>query len=649
MSGKIHAWLFLAAIPLFGADSPAARAARLAGAMPVTFELNQGQAAPDVRYVSRSGGMLTLYRADQIEMRFGPRRSEIVQMRFAGGATAPRIAGEARIGGRTSLLAGSDPAAWVKDIVNYSRLRYREVYPGIDLLLYGSGGEIEYDWIVAPGADAGRIRISFRGARRVRLDKNGDLLVPGGSGHAIRHKRPVIYQEDRQHRKRVAGEYALFSGREVGFSLGDYDTSRTLIIDPHLIYATSFGGFPLPGYVPGTVNGGGAKGMAIAVGAGGSAYVAGAASEADWLTGSGSTAPPQGAGGGFVCKFTPDGSSFEYALYLAGSELRAITVDSAGNAYVTGLGNSAFPQVGPLQPARNYQGVVVAKVNPKGNGLVWSFILGGGGLPIDVRGFAETFHWTPAGRETTAGQGIALDAEGNVYVAGSTVEPIFTTPEAFQRTRPATACPQKPYCAEGFVTKIDRDATRVMYSTFLGGSDWDFITGLAVDPQGYAYVTGFTSSSDFPVTPGALQPAPPKPVTSDSILLENAFVSKLMPDGTGLVYSSYLGGSSRDRAYGIALDSQGRAYVTGITESLNFPKLRSGFMDERPACNHLRSRSVDTAGNVDCRSCALTPATRRPLCPPGRGGDTAIVRERRRRSAPDKFPDPLVVGNPPKP
>jgi hypothetical protein len=313
-----------------------------------------------------------------------------------------------------------------------------------------------------------------------------------------------------------------------------YDASRPLVIDPVLSYSTYLGGSDDD------------SGNGIAVDADGNAYVVGDTMSVDFPTAN----PLQPGFGGsnqnaFVAKLSADGSALVYATYLGGSgreEGHGIAADAEGNAYVAGETASAdFPTAKPLQPAlMGRSNAFVAKLSADGSALVYATYLGGSG--------------------TDEGDGIAVDADGNAYVAGMTSSLNFpTTPAAFQTLHGSGP-------RNGFVTKLTADGSALVYATYLGGSGRDEADAIAVDADGNAYVAGETSSLDFPTTPGAFQ-------TTYSGGMSKAFVTKLNADGSGLIYSTYLGGSGEEEINGpgLAVDAAGNAYLTGITNSTDFP------------------------------------------------------------------------------
>ena len=526
------------------------------GALPLSFELNQGQTNDRVKFLARAAGYLLFLTPTEAvmaldnptghrrgkenrEVRTGTDQSEprpprrIVRMKLEGANPEPRIEGLDQSPSTSNYFAGADPALWRTNIPTYARVRYGEIYPGIDMVYYGEQRRLEHDFVVAPGADPNAIQIGFKGIENFEIDPMGDLLLRTSQGD-IRQSKPVAYQELNGTREEVFASYVPQGVGRLGFQVGAYDPTRPLIIDPVMIYSTYLGGSGFD------------QGYAIAVDTLGNAYVTGQTAAADFPTTAGAFQTNYGGGDAFITKLNPTGTALVYSTYLNGASGNGIAVDSAGNAYVTGeAGTLNFPTTpGAFQTSPMGYDAFVTKLNPAGTALVYSARFGGN---------LDDF-----------GRGIALDAAGNAYITGWTVcrstGCTFPTVNAFQ-----------PNYAGGnndaFVTKINSQGSALVYSTYLGGGkiingteDWG--EGIAVDSAGSAYVTGYTYSPDFPVTPGAYD-------TSRAGL--DAFVTKFTPDGASLVYSTFLGGAGREQGQGIAVDASGNAYVTGLTESFDSP------------------------------------------------------------------------------
>jgi uncharacterized protein (TIGR03437 family) len=494
--------------------------------LPLRFE---SQADPKHPFVARNGPSSVWLGPQGAVLRARGAQPIRIDLEHANRAAAAEPLDELAM--RSNYFIGSDPAAWRRDVRNYGKVLFREVWPGIDLVWYGNGGELEFDLVVSPGADARAIELRVTSSDRIRLDDTGDLLLGGG----VRQHKPRIYQDTAAGQRSIAGRYVLAAGNRVRFQLAKYDRSLPLVIDPVLAYSTLFGGV-LDEAVYG-----------IAVDAVGNAYITGYTDSPDLpATTDGTKFMGSAAPDLYVAKVKADGSGVVYCSYIGGrddDEAEAIAIDAAGNAYITGYTFSTdFPTTaGVVQKA--YGGgngdAFVLKLGPAGNTLVYSTFLGG---------VAED-----------EGRSIAVDATGNAYVAGITNSSLFPTAGSPYQAR------YRGGAFDGFVAKLNPAGTALVYSTFLGSSGDDEPMGLAIDSTGSAYITGSTDGADFPTTKGAVLPNPPNPNGM-------AFVTKLNPGGTSLVYSTFLGGNVVDSSAAIAVDSAGSAYVVGSTGSNAFPR-----------------------------------------------------------------------------
>ncbi len=549
-------------------EATRARITEAFGQLPLSFEANKGQTDEKVKFLSRGNGytlfltsteaVLSLSRPEGTgdkslatdkgdRKKKGERsRRDVLRMRLVGARSTPLVQGAEELSFKSNYFIGNDPKKWRTDVRQYAKVKYTGVYPGIDLLYYGNQQKLEYDFIVAPGASPSKIRFAFKGAEEISIDKEGDLILRTGGGE-VRQRKPFIYQEVANGRREIEGRYVKRGRQAVGFEVGDYDTTKSLVIDPVLVYSTYLGGATaLTGATANDV------GLGIAVDAEGNAYVTGITQSSDFPTTPGAfdvtftTLFPDA----FVTKLDSTGSTLLFSTYLGGGsnfdEGRDIAVDAAGNAYVRGR---TFSHDFPTTPGAfdvSYSGTVdafVTKLDSTGSILLYSTYLGG-------RGGEEGF-------------GIAIDAAGNAYVSGDTESSDFpTTPGAFDVTYNGFH--------DVFVTKLDSTGSTLLYSTYLGGGDHsDESEGIAVDAAGNAYVTGITRSSNFPTTPGAFD------VTFNGF--DDAFVTKLDSTGSTLLYSTYLGGSGSEQGEDIAVDAAGNAYVTGRTVSSDFPTTPGAF------------------------------------------------------------------------
>ncbi|UCE62925.1 MAG: SBBP repeat-containing protein, partial [Nitrospirota bacterium] len=531
--------------------------------VPLHFEKNQGQANPTVNFLARGKGyalfltpgeaVLSLQQsrtfdestygpasvgegaetgADvyQPEKAFTENPFAVVRMALVGAKGQAKMVGQDRLPGRSHYFIGNDPSQWRTNIPQYAKVVAEQVYPGIDLVYYGDQRQLKYDFHVAPGADPKIITLAFEGMDKLEILDKGELVLHTPAGSVFHHK-PLIYQELDGVKQTVQGDYIFKGVSEVGFRLDSYDVSKPLIIDPVLSYSTYLGGS------------GDDKGAGIAVDATGNAYLTGQTTSVNFPTANAYQSSSSGVEV-FVTKVNAAGSALIYSTYLGGSstdEGFAIAVDAAGSAYVTGHTDSNnFPTVNPVQASLGGGALggdaFVTKLNAAGSALDYSTYLGGS--------LFDT------------GNGIAVDAAGNAYVAGQTHSTDFPTTGGAAQTLSGGD-------SDAFITKLNATGSALDYSTYLGGLDREEGNGIAVDGDGNAYVTGSTASSNFPITGTPLQGA----IGGGS----DAFVTKLDPIGSALVYSTYLGGLEEEVGHGIAVDGTGNAYVTGSTASSNFP------------------------------------------------------------------------------
>ena len=563
--------------------------------LPLRFEENIGQVkgpdGRDVRYVSR-GSAYSLFLTSKeavLVMRqhakdaAGNTSPAVVRMQLTGANQVPALSGQDELPGKSNYLIGKSPSEWRTGVSNYGRVAEKGVYPGIDLVYHGNQGQLEYDFDVAPQADPKNIRIAFEGGDGLRLDASGNLVVKIADSEIL-FRQPVAFQTlGNGAERRVPVHYRLHGKNQVTFSLASYDRHQPLVIDPILSYSTYLGGSSIDS----------AKGIAIAPD--GTAFIAGGTFSADFPT----AHPLQPNVGGphdfpqdaFVTKLSADGSTILYSTYLGGTKedtANGIAVDAAGEAFVVGTTLSPdFPVTpgalntlcggdGECGASWNTQGFIVSnafvsKLNTAGSGLVYSTYLG---EYENVQGFA-----------------IAVDGDLNAYVTGTvgpnqlvtvllvapaTPPPPFPILNGFETTynkQPedingvcTTACGG----TSAFITKIDAVGDGALYSSYLGGDNESYGYGIAGASGGTVYLTGLTYSnapgatSNFPLTPTNLQ------ATNEGA--GDGFLTEVNTDLTGapsLIYSTFFGGSGIDRGNGLALDSAGNVYITGLTTSLS--------------------------------------------------------------------------------
>ncbi len=553
--------------------------------MPLSFEPNHGQTDPQVKFLARGAGYGLFLTSDEavLKLQHSSRAAqavEVVRMKLAGANPTARLEGGDPLPGKSNYLIGNDPSKWHSHIPHYERVGYQQVYPGIDLVYYGNRGRLEYDFQVAPGASPSAIQLTFAGQEKLNLDANGDLILRTTTGD-LRFNAPVAYQEANGERRSVNSRFVLAADNRVGFTVGDYDRNRALIIDPVLTYSSYLGGngdescavitgTPVPGC------------PAIAVDSALNYYVAGSTTSTNFPTVTTSTSAPPfqtGLAAGahanvFVAKFDIN-NTLQEATYIGGdgTDVTAgLAVDAASNVYVAGTTTSTnFPTHNGFNPGPTTGGTHVF-------------------LTVLAPDFTTPSYSTYiAGTGTDTASGLAIDGKGNAFISGITSSTDFpTTPTALQ---PASLSATD---SQFFMTKVNTLATAsnsLLYSTYFGGGNPASGAivkggGIAVDSSGNAYITGGTNFlhvgntlTDFPIlnasqdclgTP-AVVPAPTTPPTcSPSVTLPDAFVAKINPNAVGsagLLYSTYLGGAGTDIGYAIALDSGLNVYVTGSSDS----------------------------------------------------------------------------------
>ena len=561
-----------------------------------------------------------------------------VRMQFVGASGAAQISGAEELSGKINYMVGNNPSHWQTGVATFARVCVGDLYPGVSLAYYGNQRQLEYDLTVAPDADPGVIAIHFDGADRVSISPSGELVLTLGDSE-VRQPKPFIYQTINGSRKEISGGYRMLDAHTVAFAVGDYNHNLPLVIDPILSYSTYFGatasttawkvavdanGFvyvagetlsanmSTPGAFQANLAGGSYIGdafvakfgytdtnliyctylggsqddlaSALAVDSAGDVFLTGYTVSPNFPTNN--ALFPKIRGHSFsqtiytpnaiVAELYTNGSRLLYSTYLGGSGNvitgagdvgTGIAVDSAGDAYVTGYTSSTnFPATNSL--VYQLSGVTntfnhlagscnafLAKIGPGGTNLLYSTYFGGNN--IDEA-------W-----------GVAVDGTGAACLVGSTDSQDFPTNNPLQPYLGATT--NLDYGYNAFVARFGPSGTNLIYSTFLGGTNNDFGYGVAVDSAGNAYVTGGTSSPNFPVTATNV-PALFNGLTNNLagyLLTTNAFLSKLGPKGTNLLYSVVFGGFGEDTGYGVALDSAGEAFVAGTTSSTNFPTLNA--------------------------------------------------------------------------
>ena len=627
------------------------------GKLPIVFEA-AADASQNGEYVSRGRGYSLYLKNDGafLAFRSAAHASRTVAFQWKN-AWQPRAVAEEPTGGVSNYLHGNSRSVWRAGVPHFARVRYTNLYRGIDVVYYGREGELEYDLIVHPGGNPEDIRMRVDGKLRIT---DGDLVLASGSGE-VRHRKPYIYQMDGSRKIAVAGEYALFGPSEAGFKVtGRWDASKPLIIDPVMAYSVVYGGSSLDAaraitvdstgnaYIAGytlsanfttvaapafgtalrgntdafvmKLNAAGTQvlfatylggsgveyAFGIAVDSIGRMYVVGETESPDYPTFAPLRTARIGAADAFLTRLNADGQTISYSTYIGGSSVAteratAVTVDGAGNAYVTGFTSSN--DLNGVVRATTDADAFITKVNAAGAAFDFTVYRGGTGaetseaIALDAAGNiyiagqtsstnlagtafqptnaggtdgfvnkstnagASTFWAYVGGSGTDAASAIAVDSAGSVYIAGETTSTNFPVVNAYQATFGGGA-------KDAFATKISTTGATLLWSTYLGGTAEDTAKGIAVNSALSVYVAGDTISLNFPLL-NSIKPAPTIPNWE-------AFVTQFAPSGTALTYSTLLGGAQNDNTFGLAVDSSGAAYVTGATFSIDFHGIPTG-------------------------------------------------------------------------
>jgi hypothetical protein len=590
ITGKEHGQISPPLAPLSSADSSVtsssanqepvrAKVSEAYGRLPLRFEANQGQAPSPVNFISRGAGyslFLTPQEMVMVLRKQGAGRKRIaiagrapaaqdnatsrsvLRIKLSGANRHPRVIELEELGGKSNYFIGNDPARWRKDVPSYRKVKCQDVYPGVDMIYYGNQNRLEYDLIVNPGSGVRNIKLEFAGARKARIDRDGDLVL-NLKGGEVRQLKPLAYQEVDGRRQEVHSRYVVAGRNQIGFEVGSYDQSKPLVIDPILSYSTYLGGT------------GEDRGYGIAVDGAGNAYVTGVTGSSNFPLVNG-VMSYRGNEDAFLVKLSAAGTSLVYSTYFGGNGKDAgwdVAVDSSGAAHIPGSTTSTDLPVTPgafdatCGTDANCNGnnlnsrssdVVVAKFSSNG-GLAYATYAGGSGVE--------------------SGYGIAINSQnGDVYLTGATESADFpTTIGAFDR-QCGTDNLRNPInstnkAEDAFALQLTSNLSSLVYSTFLGSGGSDYGMDIAVDSAGNAFVAGSTDNTGFP-TLSAYQPSWAGGGDASGNH-PDAFVTKLNSAGAALLYSTYLGGTGKDYAEGIAIDSADSAYIVGYTLSANFP------------------------------------------------------------------------------
>ncbi len=527
--------------------------------LPLTFELNQGQTDPKVKFLAHGGGYGLFLTANEavLKIQASSRDAYAVSMALDGANQNATVVGTDELPGKSNYFIGNDPRKWHRNVPQFARVRYQNVYPGIDLVYYGRQGQLEYDFEVAPGVDAKQVSLRFRGSDQLSIDADGNLVLGTDAGN-VELKAPRVYQPIGQEQRPVSGKFVLRAKDQVGFELGDYDRSRRLVIDPQLSYSTYLGGSSaescsaitgLP-FTPGC--------PAIAVDSGLNAYIAGSTESTDFPPSPGHIGNLTGTANVFIAKFNSQASALLYSTYLGGSDTdypAGISVDAGFNVFVSGTTNSPdFPTLNGLAATPTSANHVFVSKLDAGANLLYSTYLASSGVDT--------------------ASGVAVDSQDRIYVTGTTTSTDFpTTPNSWSTLSGFVP----PGTIELFFSKLDPTqpgAGGLLYSSYLGGSLVNSGTptviggGIAVDTNCNAYISAGTNYTDMKPLVNAYQG------TLLSTAGTNAWLAQfVVPTNSNcgsdytVNYATYFGGSGSDVAYGISVDNAHIAYVVGSTTS----------------------------------------------------------------------------------
>lgn len=536
------------------------RIAEQYGKLPLSFERNIGQTDNEVKFLSRGGGYTLFLTSTEavLSIRKGKETAQpsndgensvdsksvlksstaieqaVVRMALENANPRPDVAGEAEMEGKSNYITLDDSREPVTNVSHYARVRYKEVYPGVDLIYYGNQRQLEYDFVVSPGIDPKAIKIRFEGSEKLETDKAGNLLLETAAGKIVQ-KAPIVYQEKDGARETVSAKYVIGDNHRVGFEIGNYDASRELVIDPILIYSTFLGGSNDD------------VGNDIAVNAVGEAFITGMTASTDFPTIAGlQMSDLDGTGkDAFVTKLNAAGTERVYSTYLGGmtdQEGNSIAIDSAGNAYITGVTGQNILQ---------YKDAFLIKLNAAGTALAYPVVLFGGGTPDVGYNRADDIPYS-----------VALDSANNAYITGETTATDFTAGQSISVIQPDNGA-----LSDAFAVKVNA-AGSIVYRTYLGKEGYQSGRGIAVDSAGNTFIVGSSTHSDYD---------------------GDGFILKLNSTGTALVYNTLpIGGPlGEDGASDVVIDGQGNAYVTGFTDSYYFPDtmgvVQTNYAGERDA------------------------------------------------------------------
>lgn len=584
---------------------------------PLSFQVNCGQTLDEIKFLSKGKNFNLFLSPEEVAIILNKTKDKsdveslekqitFLNLKLINANNNTKMIGVDELPGKVNYLLGKDSKKWHTNISTYKKVKYLDVYPGVDMIYYGNDGQLEWDFIVSAGADPSIISISIEGSDELLIDEQGNLVLITNN-EEIKINKPFIYQEIDNIRKEVLGKYIIKNENQISIELGSYDSSRPLVIDPVISFSTYLGG------------NGDDYAESIAVDSSGNIYVTGGTSSTNFPTKNPIQSSNHGKNDAFVTKISSDGSNIIYSTYLGGSENdygNDISVDSSGNVYITGETFSRnFPTQSPMRPnLKGNSDAFITKLNNDGSNIIYStYLLGnknseGNGIAIDydnnayVTGatndyFGPSIYHTKVfiikinstgtsfvyynllyGNGNDSGNDIDVDNSGYAYITGRTTSTDFPIKNPIQSTLHGSSA--------AFVTKINADGTNWDYSTYLGGGISDTGNAITVDNTGNAYVTGLTDATDFPTK---------NPIQADNRGNEDAFVTKISTNGS-LVYSTYLGGTMDDSGESIAVDSSGSIYVIGETLSTNFP-IKKPIQDINKGENDVFITKINAAGS----------------------------------------------------
>jgi hypothetical protein len=524
------------------------------GNIPLYFIPNQGQVHKEALFYAKVSRYTLWLTKEELVFESTNEKFErdVSRLQFLNANKKNEVAACEPSEHRVSYFVGNDPSQWQADIPTSRAVLYKDLYENIDLKIYGVEKEIEYDWVVRPGGRAEDVCFAYKDVKGTEIDREGNLVIESKFGE-LKHRKPLSYQIIDGKKAEVGVRFKAMGKNEYGFVVKEYDPNYDLIIDPLvLVYSTYLGGCSKD------------YGINVAVDNSGAAYMVGYTYSYDFPTKNPFQKANHGGYDVIVTKLSSSGKSLIYSTYLGGSQNDygiGITVDNSGAAYVTGYTYSSnFPKKNAYQETKggNYD-AFVTKISPSGTSLIYSTYLGGSGPDY--------------------GMDIAVDSSGAAYIIGHTHSSNFPKKNAYQGTKGGDY--------DAFVTKISPSGTSLEYSTYLGGFSEERGFSIAVDNSGAAYVTGYTESTNFPIK-DAYQKA--EAGSSD------VFVTKLSPKGKSLIYSTYLGGLREEQGFRIAVDNSGAAYITGYTESTNFP-IKNAYQSTLLGLGDVFVTKVSSSGN----------------------------------------------------